>query len=823
MERAVADQARALSSLGWRVTVVAPFAASEVAPPEISTLSIAWPVAPGRFRRPGFGFLYWLWTRRVRRAIRERIPHGATVYAHGGASGTFRGIAGTLPLWLVANPHGMEEFNRSRPLRTLATALSRYLARGARFADRVIATDAALIEEVQRNLGVARGAVELVPNAVDVSRLDALAVEGGPHARKADLISVGRLAPNKGYDLLVEALRIINERTGKQLSWVHFGAGHQKEDILRRVAVAPRVDLEIVEGADDATIQASIGASGRFVQPSRFEGSSLTTLEAMSRAAICVGTPVGGIPEKITSGSTGFLAERVSAEAIAEAILQSLGADRSVGLRARERVLSTYDLPAVVARLSDVLTMRANAHSRGVVQVARHIGPGAGVAQVVHAIDDSLRRRGVATSRLTLASTGLSMRTQVSGSPIKKLALMAEVVWFSVIGTVRVVRLRAKRPDLGVIVHGDPIGGDVYVNHGLLKEVVVVRRQTNRFYVPLNPMHWFTLVRDEVRYRWGWQNMIVCLTQQDEATLRRLYPKVRTPIRVIPNGVDLARYSIAEQLRAETRAELGIDDGVTALLFVGHEYERKGLFLLLEAMQLLDPSYELIIVGGAPEMIASARQLAERLGVGERTHFVGSQPDPRPYYGASDVVVLPSSYETGPLVLLEALASGRMVVMTPTGLATELIRSGINGEIVKRDPAQIAAGIVACSHALSEGFEDAAKRCADSVADYGWDAIADRYLMVLAEGVEYRSHSQTARSQRAVAARRGLGSAPTVGSHGLGSPGPRLICCRWCVLHPPWPGCQDWDPARRGRPAFPTTHPFRLRDRRDGCRDHRTW
>lgn len=371
---------------------------------------------------------------------------------------------------------------------------------------------------------------------------------------------------------------------------------------------------------------------------------------------------------------------------------------------------------------------------RRVVQVARHIGPGTGVAQVVHSLEEALLAAGVACDRLTLANTGLRLRTQISRNPIHKSALMCEVIWFSTIGTAAVRRRMRLDPDAQAIVHGDPIGGDLYVNHGLLKVVMRNRQGARKLYIPANPMHWFTLARDEYRYRGAHQGAIVCLSEKDRDSLQRLYPTLKSTVRVVPNGVDLARFADpGEAVRREVRSSLGFRADEIVLLFVGHEYDRKGLFVLLDALSRLPRSTRLLVVGGDGEMIRHAKGRAEGLSVGDRVVFLGRKGDPAKFYAASDVLVLPSLYESSGLTMYEALAAGRQCVVTRVGIAPEIVKPGVNGEIVERTAQSVQAGIQRATQRLKESAFDTKAACRESVQGLGWPSVAARYLALLDE------------------------------------------------------------------------------------------
>jgi glycosyltransferase involved in cell wall biosynthesis len=100
---------------------------------------------------------------------------------------------------------------------------------------------------------------------------------------------------------------------------------------------------------------------------------------------------------------------------------------------------------------------------------------------------------------------------------------------------------------------------------------------------------------------------------------------------------------------------LALNEEHFVLLFVGHEYARKGLGLALAALSSLDDRYVLLVLGGSEEM-ANAERRSLAPAQRSRVTFLGRRNDVERYYHAADALVLPSAYETGPLVLLEALS-----------------------------------------------------------------------------------------------------------------------------------------------------------------------
>lgn len=367
--------------------------------------------------------------------------------------------------------------------------------------------------------------------------------------------------------------------------------------------------------------------------------------------------------------------------------------------------------------------MSAPVESLHIVQIAPDVAPGSGVAGVAYEIERALMASGAQVSRFTRHEAGLG-----AAHPSRsRLGHAWDVVLFSTVGTRRARAFLAARPGAISICHNDALVGDVYVNHGLLQAAMRARGHYV-WRMARNPLHLFTAARDRIRYRGSYHRLIVALTGREASLLTETYSFVRPPIEVIPNGVDIERFrvpSAAERLSA--RGSLGLDADSWVAVFIGHEFDRKGLPLALDAVSRT-PGVHLLVVGGTPRMIERARTTAERVGVADRVTFVGTRTDVISPLWAADALVLPSAYEANALVVLEALACGVPVIATAVGAAAEVITDGETGYIITRDVDDLADRLALLRAAPAQSLGTACRATAESRS---WGAVSARYLEVI--------------------------------------------------------------------------------------------
>ena len=190
----------------------------------------------------------------------------------------------------------------------------------------------------------------------------------------------------------------------------------------------------------------------------------------------------------------------------------------------------------------------------------------------------------------------------------------------------------------------------------------------------------------ERRIYGGIQRQLICVSPGIRQDIRRHYRPSGKRMTVVPNAVDQERFH--PRLRAESRPallnHLGLSDSSVLLLFVGAEWERKGLDVAIETLAALPADAQrqahLVVVGRGD--IPHYRSSADRLGVSDRVHFLGQVQAPERYFAASDIFVFPSRYEAFSLATLEAAASGLPLAVTRINGTEDLVEDGENGHFI---------------------------------------------------------------------------------------------------------------------------------------------
>lgn len=215
---------------------------------------------------------------------------------------------------------------------------------------------------------------------------------------------------------------------------------------------------------------------------------------------------------------------------------------------------------------------------------------------------------------------------------------------------------------------------------------------------------------------------------------------------VLRNGVDTEVFRIEDQ--SASRQQLALPLQGPLALCVGNLLPEKGQALAIEALQH-QPALHLAVVGEGP-LRHELEQLAAKLGVRERVSFLSNMPQQqlRHAYAAADVLLLTSTREGWPNVVLESLACGTPVVAADVGAVREMLTVPQAGRVLAERGARQLANEIAALLAAPPG-RDAVRRHACS---FDWGSIARGQMEVFVRAIASHGKVQVPAAWRSAAA-----------------------------------------------------------------------
>lgn len=221
-------------------------------------------------------------------------------------------------------------------------------------ADAVTTVSRDLAAAAARLAGIDPESVHVVPNGVDCAFWTPA---GAPPAEDAapTFVSVGRLAPVKGLDLLIAAFAEVRARFPR--ARLEIIGGGEEEERLRALARQRGVaDAVAFTGPlPPPAVRDRLRRAFAFVLPSRSEGMPLALIEAMATGLASIATRVGGVPE-VLAPQAGVVVAPERADLLAEAMaamLENRGRTRDAG-RAAHRIAQTFACETAEAAYLDL-------------------------------------------------------------------------------------------------------------------------------------------------------------------------------------------------------------------------------------------------------------------------------------------------------------------------------------------------------------------------------------------------------------------------------------------------------------------------------------
>ncbi len=603
-------------------------------------------------------------------------------------------------------------------------------------------------EYLVNDLGYPADKISIVYNGVDPDRFDpaarrdlALAAELGIGADDAVLGILAALRPEKDHATLLRAFRtVVDELSNARLLVVGDGTERAR---LEKLTAELGLTGQVIFTGSRSDIPAVLGLIDVITLSSySIECFPMALLEAMAAGRPAVCTAVGGVPEMVEDGVTGYLVPPHDPAALADRYLRLLrdrGTARTFGAAARTAVETKFSLERSV-RAAETALERTAGRTPAAVEPVRltlvldltFVG---GAEMVLLETFRQLDPAAVRPRVICLREAGpLADDFRAAGFDVEVLDRSGR---FDLSTVPRLWRsLRGDGTEVVLVAH--------HHRAALALGRIVGRLAGARSIVAAHDMDLTSvgrrcLPRSTVETLFLSDALVLLAPSQGEYLHREegvgRFRWRRTREVVIPNGIRLPSPP-DPAVRAEVRAELeyAADDVVIGI--VARLSEQKAHQVLFEAVARLAPTHprlRLLVVGGGPRE-AELTALAAMLGIAERIRFAGIRRDVPRLLAGLDVACLSSVHEGVPITVLESMAAGLPVVATDCGALRDLVEDGTTGWLVPvGDVAALAArlGELTADGGLRARFGAAGRTRAER--DFGIERTAAGFEALLTE------------------------------------------------------------------------------------------
>ncbi len=289
------------------------------------------------------------------------IVHAHYAVPHATAAILARDMVRSKPPVVVTTLHGTDV-----TLVGLDRAYLRTTQYSIEHSDLVTAVSLYLADYTRSEMGVGRD-IRVIPNAVDNERFQPRSSPqlrlSYAHPDEKLLVHVSNFRPVKRIPDVIRIFARVSERLGARLLMIGDGPDrHQAFELAQSLGVNGRVSFL----GSFPRIEELLSVCDLFLLPSVQESFGLAALEAMASGVPVVASRIGGIPEVVEDGVTGFLCPATDTEAMAGAALKLLEnpeLHRRFARAARERAMTVFGeevvTPRYLSAYEDALAGRA--------------------------------------------------------------------------------------------------------------------------------------------------------------------------------------------------------------------------------------------------------------------------------------------------------------------------------------------------------------------------------------------------------------------------------------------------------------------------------
>jgi glycosyltransferase involved in cell wall biosynthesis len=255
-------------------------------------------------------------------------------------------IAGALALTVVKSPALLSSVHGIYRDRWFGHWAAPFMQRGYRKTERIIAISSAVKSWLQHELGICGDKITVIHYGIEPEQFTcSVATEGKQPANGRIVGSIGRLEPNKGFDCLIRAMKIVHEQLPDVTLWIAghdpLGYGKTLQSLIRELSLNKHVKLTGFE----ANVSSFLRAIDVFAFASRSEGFGQVIIEAMAAGKPTVVSNIAPLTEIVRDGQTGFLVKPDDPQAFARAIVSLLANSQQaneMGSQGRERVYARF-------------------------------------------------------------------------------------------------------------------------------------------------------------------------------------------------------------------------------------------------------------------------------------------------------------------------------------------------------------------------------------------------------------------------------------------------------------------------------------------------
>ncbi len=599
-------------------------------------------------------------------------------------------------------------------------------------------------DDLARNLGFPAEKAVVINNPIDVEHIRQLArepTETGLSWRTDDkastihLVAAGSLMHVKGFDMLIEALALCGN---PRLHLTLLGEGPLLED-LQRLTVEKGLAGQVRFVGFQKNPYAFFARADAFVLSSRFEGFPNVVLEALACGTPVIATPSPGGVREILEGVDGcVLADNVSAEALAKALAGFNG-----NYRMPPDVVEAYAVATIVKRYEQELLNQdiENSGSPAVKLVFIITGLSTGGAgNMLLKLLERIDRTKFSCHVISLTDVGeIGIRIAALGIPVEALGMRRDMP--DPIRFVRLTcRLRQINPDTvhTWLYHADLMGG---LAARLARIPAVIWGVRSADFLRADTSLSTKIVLSLCAKVSPWLPDCILYNSHKGMTYHEKLGYRKRRSLVIPNGIDLEKFTPNENARHDVRRELGIQSNTPLVGLIARFDPLKNHEGFIKAAGCLHremPEVHFLIAG--QDVVWSNPILKSLIEAAKATsvfHLLGRRDDIPRITASLDLASLTSWSEAFPNVLIEAMACGVPCVSTDAGDAAVIL--GDAGRIV---PTGDMEGLAAQWAALLRLPEDERRLFGERARARAMDqfelgAVVKRYEAMYCDVVKY--------------------------------------------------------------------------------------